>query len=358
MKSLCKKIIKCFVPYGVVALHRRKLVRIKARERAQKAAYQKAVDEGVQRRLSELDKAKAAYEDTLKEEQKSYGLLNPDKTFYISRRPAPGAGLFSNYHWVLGNVMYALGQGYIPVIDMENYKTYYNESEPINRTYNAWEYYFEQPFPYTLEEVYQSKNVILGSMMYMEQYICPLSTQEQIECYNALMTKYLRFNETTRQAIKEVEKKTFNGRKNILGVAYRGTDLVKMHLPFHPIIAPLEDYIQKTRQFMSEWNMEYVYISTEEVETVEAFKNAFGDKLIVMDRMRIKGYTSDMGYMPSIKYCRAHDNYKKGLEYIIDTVLLSKCDSLICANTNGTAAAIEFNCGKYKHKYIYSLGHY
>jgi hypothetical protein len=94
-----KKIIKYFTPYGVILLW-------------QKSRYHK-------------------------EELKRYGTLYPENTFYVIRRPEPGAGLFSNFHWVLGHILYALEKKYIPVVDMQNYKTFYNELEPINGSKNA-----------------------------------------------------------------------------------------------------------------------------------------------------------------------------------------------------------------------------
>ena len=42
---------------------------------------------------------------------------------------------------------------------MQNFFTIYNENNKVDKTYNAWEYYFEQLSNFTLEEVYKSKNI-------------------------------------------------------------------------------------------------------------------------------------------------------------------------------------------------------
>ena len=46
---------------------------------------------------------------------------------------------------------------------MENYKTYYNKNVSINigtrKTKNAWEYYFEQPYGYTLDDIKHARLV-------------------------------------------------------------------------------------------------------------------------------------------------------------------------------------------------------
>ena len=99
----------------------------------------------------------------LKEELKSYGNKNTEKTFYIIRRSPPGAGLLSNYLLVLMHVYYAKKMGYEPIVDYKNYSNFYKEKGQINNSDNSWEYYFQQPTNTSLEDVYKSKNVILSS---------------------------------------------------------------------------------------------------------------------------------------------------------------------------------------------------
>ena len=69
--------------------------------------------------------------------------MNPKKFFYVIRR-SPGAGLFSNFIYVLNHLVISEQNGFIPIIDMENFTTIYNEKEKIDNTFNAWEYYFEK----------------------------------------------------------------------------------------------------------------------------------------------------------------------------------------------------------------------
>ena len=93
---------------------------------------------------------------------KSFGVLNKDKIFYIIKR-SPGTGLFSNVTFVLNHLRICKKNNFIPIIDMENFKTIYNENKKIKNTNNAWEYYFEKLNDFTLEEVYQSQNVFITS---------------------------------------------------------------------------------------------------------------------------------------------------------------------------------------------------
>lgn len=318
--GLLKKITKAFVPYGVLYLW-------------------------------QISKKREKF--------KHYGKLYPEKIFYVIRRPEPGAGLFSNFHWVLGHILYAHDKNYIPIIDMENYKTYYNETESINGTKNAWEYYFEQPSSYTLKQVYKSKNVILGAMDYFfDRVPAFFETEEQITRFNDVITKYMKFNSMTQDVIKCQKEKLFMEKENILGVLYRGTDYTGLRPSGHTIIASVDDYVNKTRECLAEWGMDWVYLETEDMKAVKMFEKEFGGKLIITDSKRIENYKPEMGNTSEISFGRKHDNYIKGLEYIIDTVLLSCCDGLIGPKVNGTMFAVALNNNKYKHKYIFSLGTY
>ena len=82
---------------------------------------------------------------TMPEQKKSFGNKNPDKTFFVIRLYPPAAGFLADYNYVLGYMKYAYDNGWIPVVDMQNYQTLYNEDHPIHGTTNVWEYFFEQP---------------------------------------------------------------------------------------------------------------------------------------------------------------------------------------------------------------------
>ena len=74
-------------------------------------------------------------------EYRNYGNSNPTKYFYIIRR-APGAGFFSNLNFVIHHLLICDNLKMIPVIDMENFQTFYNCKDKILGTFNSWNYYF------------------------------------------------------------------------------------------------------------------------------------------------------------------------------------------------------------------------
>ena len=70
--------------------------------------------------------------------------------------------MFSNINYILNQVKYARKRKLVPIIDMENFTTIYNENKKINNTNNAWEYYFYQFSKINLTKVYKSGNYILS----------------------------------------------------------------------------------------------------------------------------------------------------------------------------------------------------
>ena len=99
----------------------------------------------------------------------NFGSKNKNKVFYVIRR-SPGAGMFSNVNYVINHLKICDQYNFIPVVDMENFTTIYNEREKINNTYNAWEYYFEKLNKYTLSEVYNSQNVIITGNLFHDSF--------------------------------------------------------------------------------------------------------------------------------------------------------------------------------------------
>ena len=78
--------------------------------------------------------------------------------------------MFSNFIYVLNHLEIAKRNNFIPIVDMENFTTIYNEKEKIDNTYNAWEYYFEKLNKYSLKEVYKSQNVIISENSFYDSF--------------------------------------------------------------------------------------------------------------------------------------------------------------------------------------------
>ena len=135
---------------------------------------------------------------------------NKNKVFYVIRR-SPGAGMFSNVNYVINHLKVCDQYNFIPVVDMENFTTIYNERGKINNTYNAWEYYFEKLNKYSLSEVYNSQNVILTSQFYQNNM--------ETDIYKKDYFKYLKNIKIKKKFYKKANnffKKIFSNNDNIL----------------------------------------------------------------------------------------------------------------------------------------------
>lgn len=97
-----------------------------------------------------------------RQHEKNFGPLNPFLKFYLIRSEGTDEGLMALYLGRLREICWSLQNNFIPFVDWKNDRTQYNINSPVNGTLNAWEYYFEQPSAFSLEEIYHSRNVRLS----------------------------------------------------------------------------------------------------------------------------------------------------------------------------------------------------
>ena len=71
--------------------------------------------------------------------------------------------MFSNLHYVIKHIIYAKKKIILYLWDMENFPTIYNEKIKVNKTYNAWGYYFKKYYVKNLDNIYKKK--IINSLM-------------------------------------------------------------------------------------------------------------------------------------------------------------------------------------------------
>ena len=84
--------------------------------------------------------------------KKSFGKKNKNKIFYVIKR-TPGGGFFSNLAYILLNLQIADNNNYIPIVDMQNFPTMYNQKKNIRNIKNVWQIFFHQTTTYDLESV-------------------------------------------------------------------------------------------------------------------------------------------------------------------------------------------------------------
>lgn len=244
---------------------------------------------------------------------KSFGEKNPDKVFYVIFREPFGSGFFSNFAHVVRHFKIAQDRNFIPVVDFKNFKTLYSTKNPINGTENAWEYYFKQVSPYSLDEVYQSKNVLFCSGEY--PYKFEVTDEEDYE----YSKKIFNVNQDILDTVREYEHEFEN--KRVLGVHFRGKEMnICPGHGFGPTEKQIFRYID---EMLDKYNMDKIFLVTEEKRYLDAVVKRYGEKVFYTNAFRIPNENS-FNVNP-----RENHRYLLGREVLVDFLLLLKCKGLL-----------------------------
>ena len=257
-----------------------------------------------------------------------------DKTFYIIRRDYRAVGLFSMYITNAGHIDYALKHGYIPVVDMCNYKNCYLEDDLIGQE-NAWEYYFKQPSGFTIKEAYMGANIILSDIGIPDyrpsDRMSYFNNRNEINHWRIIGKKYMKINEDIVAEAQRIYRKITHGAK-VLGVALRGTDYVRMKPHDHPVQPSVDQVMNDSKSMMDEKGCPYLYLSTEDCLIVEEFKKRFDDKCIVYNRQLV---SYENGYIIRELNKQNKDSRRyNGRQYLISILLLAQTNVLLASRAS------------------------
>ena len=264
----------------------------------------------------------------------SFGEKNPNKKFYVINR-TPGAGLFSNVTYVLNQIKLCKTLGFIPIIDMQNFPTIYNEKKKVEKTYNSWNYFFEPLNKISLNQVYKSKNVFFSSGQF-ESFMPVDMTERKISSF----IKYIRIKKKYSLEAEKFIKKNIFKKDKVLGVHFRGSTYKVARR--HAFPSTKEIMLKNVLKLMGEFKYTKVFLVTEEKDYLNYFKTQLGEKCIYTNQYR-------MTNQDSFKiYPRQFHRFKLGKEILIDTMILSKCAGLTFIKSNVISAAITISKKKMK----------
>ena len=263
------------------------------------------------------------FKETSESKIYSFGEKNPDKVFYIIRINF-GGGLFAIVLYVLSEVKYAESINAIPIVDMENFINKYNEGKKIKRTFNSWKYYFENISKYTLDEIYNSKSVLINSGIPNERM--PRDWKIDPEIYNNYFIKYIKINKEFVKMSDSFSKKHFKNKK-VLGVHFRGKGM--NNTPNHPFGPTPKQMFLKVDQYLSEKKFDKIFLVTAQKNYLEIFKKRYGDKVCFCNSFRTNT-TKAFHY----KNARLNHRYKMGRDILVEMLLLSKLTTLVCSRSN------------------------
>jgi len=270
---------------------------------------------------------------------KTFGDKNPEKIFFVIWRREGWAGFFSTFHHVISFIKIAQDSNMIPIVDFQNFKIKYNEETPINSTTNSWEYYFEQLSPYSLEEVYSSKNVFFCDGEYPHDVWKKISGNK--DEFRKIHDKFIKLNLPIKEAIEKYSHIFDNSR--VLGVHFRGTDMnYTSHHPYGPTVKQMFKYTDK---ILNEREIDKIFLATDEQAYLNSFLQRYGSKVFHTDAFYFnKKNAYDVNQ-------RKNHRYLLGLESVRDAILLSQCDGLLYSSSNISALAAMIG----DHKFLYHI---
>ena len=289
----------------------------------------------------------------------SYGNENPDKTFFIIRRNAPDAGLFSFVITNIGWIKYAINHGYIPVVDMQYYYNTYITKENVGKV-NAWDFYFKQPAGYCLNDISHSKKVIISSVNSANDNPS-LEYLDRLFGWKNIVYENIFFSDSVKKEI-DVKFDMLFREKRVLGVLCRGTDYISTKPHGHPVQPDPTAVIEKAKEMMDSNNCEKLFLATEDQNIYELFTASFGEKLLSLSTERYKNTGSRLlNYISEnselLVQNPSEEKYRKGFDYAVTIGLLSRCTCLVAGKTSGTLGALLLN-KEYENVYLFDLGNY
>lgn len=272
---------------------------------------------------------------------KSFGTKNPDKVFYVIWLDKRGSGFFSNFSSVLCHLKIAEENGMTPVIDFQNFPTLYNENGGLNGKTNSWDYYFQPVSKYTLEEVYQSKNVFFGSGIYPQGMNYSITQSPGLY---SIYTKYIALQKDISKKINKYSRQ-IGFQDKILGIHFRGQE--QKYATGHSFPPTENQMFCYTDEIIRKYGVAKIFLVTEDRKYLDLYVKKYGDKVIYTDMFRTHSVNAYK------LHPRDHHMYLLGKEVLVDAVLLSKCTGLLCGDSNISEVARFINNNKYK--FIYKI---
>jgi hypothetical protein len=267
----------------------------------------------------------------------SFGNKNKEINFYVIKR-SPGAGFFSNLLYVISQLQYANKKGMVPIVDMQNFPTYYNQKKNIKDIKNIWELYFNQVSDYSLEEVYQSKNVYFSPSRYnffFEDY--------KKKSLKKIFDKYIKVKPHIMKEVNDFINKNFFTKK-IVGIHFRGTDQKISSGHSHPptlyqITSIIDSMLNKNKDIN-------FFLLTEDLKYYQILKKKYGNLICSFNFFR-SNFTLDFSNSK-----RKNHRNKLGLENLIEAIALSRCNEIIYCQTNISLFSIFLSNFKIKKIHI------
>jgi len=321
-----------------------------------------------------------------------------NKFLIIDSRPY---GLFSIFLHTIDNIKWAEDNGYIPIVRWGPGRTDVNNSRPGakeatakgNPKYvgdkpnflnlnannelksslyssaevkNPWQCYFEPLNEFSVDEALTSEHEISDTfqvgfhdldikslenkfLIYNLHSYTPLTTwlyfldgktilfKKHRQVVGHYIKKYVKVKSEIQNKINNFTNKHYTD--DMIGVHIRGTDKkTESSIGQRPFIT-IENYLKCIEVALEDKPNATLFIASDNNEAIkQIFLNFKKNKKVVYNCTRMQSYTS-----ATPVHLSSFAGPKAGEEALIDCMLLSKCNHIICTDSNLSAAALYFN---------------
>ena len=283
-----------------------------------------------------------------------------NNSFAIIRRPdCRSCGLFSYFIIYLGCINECISLGYIPIIDLVSFPNIFNKMNSSISTFNPWEYFFHQPFGYTLEKVKKRAKKIYNYKCSSKKFRPDSNIFYNIALMNFwhnIAKIYVPIKSEILIEAKKIIHRFFKYSKNILGILVRGTDYLAIRPKNHSIPPKPEVVINDIKQLNKKYNYNFFFISTEDDTLREIFIKEFNFKIKYLTYNKKINYNYEKP-----KLLAYNENILGNIEYskvyLLNMIILTKCIDIIAAKTSGSIGVFILSNG-FRYSKIYELGKY
>ena len=208
------------------------------------------------------------------------GEKNPDKTIFVIEISTLSAGMGDLVKIVQAYAGAARERGWTPVAWLHDTQ-YSDELEK-----DLWSEWFTPLSEVPLEDALHSARVILGG-----ENGTSITSGAMAFAWNPYLEYHMGWPtlRLSNKLLRRFEQSSgVKPGENLLGVVIRGSDYLSYVYPDSSM--DLDKLIEQVSSIRTEGHFSKVFLATEEEESLEAFRTAFGEDLLFVDQKRIRGY--------------------------------------------------------------------
>ncbi len=266
-------------------------------------------------------------------------------------------GLFSEFHSVLGALVYAEAHSAAGVrVDLRS--PLYDEPD---RGPNWWSYFFDattmrvRPDAFeTAPEVHLNailtkfgrfggfSDVVGGSLA----HLYPMTYGVSRAALHRLLDAYVHVRPEILDEVKRFVTARFDPGAYVVGVHYRGTDSTHKWTGalnhYRMSRVPYESYADEVRRALDAASPGafQIFVATDEIDCLEFMQRTFGDRVIALaDSPRVHPHQQAVHLDRSLRV----SNYQKGKSALVDCLVLACVSYLVKGRSNLSDASLAFN---------------